>query len=210
MSKGRLITFEGPEGAGKSTQLDILVSRLEKKGHKVVRTREPGGGGALSLRLRDLLLSPDTGKISIEAELFLILAARSEHMQNLILPGLRSGALVLCDRFIDSTVAYQGYGRGVALEMIKSLNRYVICGRYPDLTLIFDIPPDVGLERAGKNSDLDRIEQEKLEFHERVREGFQCLSTDSSRYHVVDSMLSVEEISEDIWARVKRMIPDED
>lgn len=207
--RGQLITLEGPEGAGKSTQLKLLAAKLESQGYQVICTREPGGGGSLSEKLRELLLSPDTGKISIGAELFLILAARSEHMENVILPGLRKGAFVLCDRFIDSTLAYQGYGRGIALEMIKTLNRFAIRGRFPDLTVIFDISPEEGLVRAGKDSTLDRIEGEELSFHHKVRDGFLALSEESSRYYVVDSNQSVDAVFAEIWDRFKRLIPDE-
>lgn len=207
--RGQLITLEGPEGAGKSTQLKLLAAKLQAGGYEVVCTREPGGGGPLSEKLRELLLSPETGNISIEAELFLILAARSEHMQNVILPGLRKGALVLCDRFIDSTLAYQGYGRGIAVEMIKTLNRFAIQGRYPDLTVIFNIPPEEGLVRAGKNSALDRIEGEEIAFHQRLAKGFLDIAEGGSRYFVVDASRSIEHISQDIWDRLKRLLPDE-
>lgn len=207
--RGQLITLEGPEGAGKSTQLKLLATKLQEGGYEVICTREPGGGGPLSEKLRELLLSPETGKISIEAELFLILAARSEHMQNVILPGLRKGALVLCDRFIDSTLAYQGYGRGIAIEMIKTLNRFAIQGRYPDLTIVFNIPPEEGLVRAGKNSVLDRIEGEEIAFHERLAKGFLDIAEESSRYYVIDASKSVEQVFKEIWDRLKLLLPDE-
>tara|TARA_B100000674_G_scaffold499312_1_gene543860 strand:+ start:2376 stop:2999 length:624 start_codon:yes stop_codon:yes gene_type:complete len=206
MTLGTLITFEGPEGAGKSTQIGLLEERLKKDGVEVVRTFEPGGGSPLSTKLRKILLSEKYDQICCETELFLMLAARAEHVQKLILPALAKGCVVLCDRFIDSTTAYQGYGRGLPVKTIQLMNQFAIMGRYPDLTVIIDIDSAQGLERAGRKAGLDRIESAGGEFHKLVREGFRTLATEEDRYFLVDGDRSLPAIHDDIYARVIRII----
>tara|TARA_Y100000589_G_scaffold176046_1_gene167027 strand:- start:1337 stop:1960 length:624 start_codon:yes stop_codon:yes gene_type:complete len=206
MTLGSLITFEGPEGAGKSTQIGLLQDRLNEAGLNVVRTFEPGGGSPLSAELRKILLSEKFDQICCETELFLMLAARAEHVQKVILPALAEGSVVLCDRFIDSTTAYQGYGRGLPVKTIQLMNQFAIMGRYPDLTIIIDIDPVEGLERAARKAGLDRIESAGEEFHRLVREGFKTLSTEEDRYFLVDGSRSLSAIHEEIYARVIRII----
>ena len=206
MTFGNLITFEGPEGADKSTQIALLEDRLKKDGVDVVRTFEPGGGSRLSADLRKILLSENYEQICCETELFLMLASRAEHVQKLILPALAKGSVVLCDRFIDSTTAYQGYGRGLPVKTIQLMNQFAIMGRYPDLTVIIDIDSAKGLERAARKAGLDRIESAGQEFHSQVREGFKSLSTEDDRYFLVDGNRSLSTIHEDIYSRVIRIL----
>ncbi len=195
-SFGKLISFEGPEGSGKTTQLKRLKAFLEERGYVVEATREPGGGSTLSCEIRRIILSNDHPGICEETELFLLLAARVEHVRKLILPKLQAGVVVLCDRFIESSIAYQGYGRGLPVKTIEMMNRFAIKGRYPDLTLIFDIDPALGLERAGMGSGPDRIESETLEFHERVRKGFLELAQEGGRFYRIDAHKTVDEVEE--------------
>ncbi|MCJ8345763.1 dTMP kinase [bacterium] len=206
MTKGRLITFEGPEGAGKSTQVKALKEYLVSQGHQVVCTYEPGGGSALCTKIRSLLLSTDLGDFSDETELFLMLAARAEHVQSLVLPALARGEIVICDRFIDSSVAYQGYGRGIDIKTISQMNSFAIKGRYPDLTIVMDIDPQVGLKRAAKNGALDRIEGAALSFHENVRAGFLALAQEGERYFVLDASLDIASIQNEIQERVLKLL----
>ena len=206
MTYGTLITFEGPEGAGKSTQIGLLEERLKFDDIEVIRTFEPGGGSPLSAELRKILLSENYDQICCEAELFLMLASRAEHVQKLILPALAKGCVVLCDRFIDSTTAYQGYGRGLPVKTIQLMNQFAIMGRYPDLTVIIDIDSAEGLERAALKAGLDRIESAGQEFHIQVREGFKTLSTEDDRYFTVDGSRSLSAIHEDIYSRVIRIL----
>ncbi|MCR4379306.1 MAG: dTMP kinase [Rhodospirillales bacterium] len=172
MARGRFITLEGGEGAGKSTQIALLKTALEAKGIAVIVTREPGGsqGGE---EIRSLLVNGETHRWEPLTEALLNYAARYEHLQKLILPALENGTWVLCDRFADSTMAYQGYGHGMDREIIRRLHRLVVDTVTPDLTLIFDMPVEQGLKRAGlRGAGEDRYERMGREFHERLRQGF--------------------------------------
>lgn len=206
MSTGRLITFEGPEGAGKSTQVKALKKYLSDEGHTVICTFEPGGGTKLCTKIRELLLSTESGDFSDETELFLMLAARAEHVESLVLPALARGEIVICDRFIDSSVAYQGYGRGIDIKVIDQMNSFAIKGRYPDLTIVMDIDPEIGLKRAAKTGALDRIEGAALSFHENVRAGFLSIANEGERYFVVDASQSVDSIKSEIKDRVLKLL----
>lgn len=166
--KSLFITFEGIDGSGKSTQLKLLTDYLSKNGIDFISTRDPGGT-ALGNKLRDILLNYK-GEIVSNCELFLYLADRAQHVEEKIIPALNSGALVLCDRFIDSTIAYQGFARGLNIEEINKLNDFVTQGLTPDLTLLYDITVETSLKRVGK--EKDRLESEKDNFHEKVRNGY--------------------------------------
>ena len=209
MSRGILVTFEGPEGAGKSTQVKRLHSALHDRGIKVVSTFEPGGGSDLSKKIREILLSSDYEGLCDETELFLMLAARAEHVQKFIVPHLRDGFVVICDRFIDSTVAYQGYGRGLPIKTINIMNQFAISGRYPDLTVIFDVEPELGLKRAKSSSGLDRIESETLDFHRQVRDGFLAVGSENENMFMVNGADPIESIHQDILNRVLKLLPNE-
>jgi dTMP kinase len=171
---GVFITLEGVEGAGKTTQARMLAEALRARGHEVVATREPGGT-AIGTRIREVLLAPEHGAMDAVTELLLYAAARRQHVAELIQPALRRGAIVLCDRFSDSTRAYQGEGRGLPMETIEALDAIATRGLAPDLTLLLDVSPEVGLARNHSACKHDRIEAESLAFHTRVREGFLAL-----------------------------------
>lgn len=193
------ITFEGPEGAGKSTQLARLAGRLRDAGRNVVMTREPGGG-TLGPAIRALLLEGE--EVPPRSELFLFLADRAAHVQNVVRPAIARGDLVLCDRHADSTVVYQGHGRGMDVEQLRNLNALATEGLVPDLTLLFDLPAEQGLARLN---DRDRLDREPLEFHQRVRQGFlDEAAREPERWVVFDARQDVETLDSLVWAEVQR------
>ncbi|MFS8842280.1 dTMP kinase [Synechococcus sp. W55.2] len=196
------ITLEGGEGVGKTTQQALLVERLRQEGYACLCTREPGGT-ALGKTLRELLLHGDP--FSPLAELLLYAADRAEHVSKVIAPALAAGQVVVCDRFTDSTLAYQGYGRGLDLEKIRQLNHLATGGLQPHLTLWLDLPPEVGLARAKAR---DRLEQERLEFHRRVYQGFQALAAaEPQRIVRVDAQGSPAEVAARLWSVVEPRLP---
>jgi len=185
--KSLFITLEGPEGAGKTTQTAMLKLYFQKRGFKVLQTREPGGP-PLSEELRRLVLEPGL-KISAEAEALIYAAARAQHVRELILPAINKGVIVLCDRFIDSSLAYQGFGRGLDLDRLWEINLWAAGGTFPDLTFLLDLPVEEGLKRAGARGKRDRFEQEDLDFHRRVRQGFLDLAlNDPGRIKVINAV----------------------
>ncbi len=185
--KGLFITFEGPEGAGKSTQARLLTEWLREKGREVVLTREPGGT-RLGQAIRRLLLHQD--HMCAEAEYLLYSADRAEHMQTLIRPALKQGQVVLCDRWLDSSLAYQGYGRGLDLGWLRAVAQGATQGIEPHKTFLFDLPPEVGLERFEGH---DRLEREPIEFHRRVRRGYLELArAEPQRFVVLDATQPLE------------------
>jgi dTMP kinase len=200
---GKLITLEGPEGAGKTTQSDALLQWLVKAGYDLVVTREPGGTD-LGRRIRHMLL--DAGSdITDKAEILLYAADRAQHVEKVIIPALRRGRIVLCDRYIDSTTAYQGYARGLGTEFVEQVNRIATGGLVPDLTLIYDIPPDKGMAR--KKSSLDRLEQEDLEFHRLVREGYLMIARkEPSRVKVINALNDIETVTRESIEAVKTLL----
>jgi dTMP kinase len=228
-SRGVFVTFEGGEGAGKSTQVAYLRERLEDQGRRVVQLREPGGT-KFGEALRELLLSSTT--LATRTEMLLFLAARSELVDKVVGPALRNGLDVICDRFIDSTLAYQGYGRGLDLELIRILNDAVIEGCVPDLTVLLDVDPDVGLTRVSDGAGGDSFEghwqagltlQEQSEaaaeragkrvggrdraFHRKVRRGYLTLArSDPGRWLVLDATRAQEEIADAVWQRVFQLV----
>ncbi len=206
--KGRFITFEGIEGSGKSTQIVLLANYLKAHQRPVTLTREPGGT-AIGDQVRKILLDPGNTALVPSAELLLYAAARAQHLEELIRPELLSGKIVLCDRFSDATLAYQGYGRGLDRDMIAELDRIVTRGMRPDLTILLDIEAAAGLARArGRNSSrgLDaeaRFENEDLVFHERVRQGYRELAErEPERFRIVDASATPDEIQN----RVRRIV----
>ncbi len=197
IQRGIFITFEGIEGSGKSTQIRKLREFLQGSGHAVISTREPGGT-PLADRIRELLLSHHSEKVAEKSEIFLYLASRSQHIASVVKPALYQGITVLCDRFFDATVAYQGYGRGLDIDFLHKLNRYATEGISPDLTILLDIPAETGIKRISENPErtLDRLESESLAFHERVRRGYlQIASSESERFMILDGTSSEETIS---------------
>ncbi|CCY62757.1 thymidylate kinase [Clostridium sp. CAG:967] len=195
MSKGLFVTFEGADGCGKTTQMKLLKEYLLCKGIDVVLTREPGGRG-LGEKVREILLNYD-GAVSDRCESFLFLADRAQNIDIIVNPAVESGKIVLCDRHIDSTVAYQGYGRGLDLERIKMLNSIATNNRKPDLTFVFDIDVETSMQRVGK--EKDRLESEGKEFHNRVRNGYlEIAKQEPERIKVIDASMSIEEIHEEV------------
>lgn len=198
MPKGLFITLEGPEGAGKSTNREFLAEQFRGKGLEVVLTREPGGT-PLAERVRELLLAPSEELMDSTAELLLVFAARAQHVSGVISPAIQRGAVVLCDRFTDSTYAYQGYGRGFSKERIRFLEEYVLGSLSPDATYLFDLPVSIGMRRASARGRLDRFEQESLDFFERIRAGFLERAKESpSRYITLDASKPLSEVQSDI------------
>jgi len=189
---GRLIAFEGVEGAGKSTQLELLRRQLEGRGREVVVTREPGGT-PVGERVRALLLDPEV-EIHPRAEALLFAAARAELVERVIRPALERGAVVLCDRYLDSSLAYQGGARGLGRGPVEEVNRLATGGLLPDLVVLLDLDPADGLRR--RQGDRDRIEAQDLDFHRRVREAFRALAAaDPKRFAVVDAAAPVPEVA---------------
>ncbi|MBX9763216.1 MAG: dTMP kinase [Pseudomonadaceae bacterium] len=188
---GLFITLEGPEGAGKSTNRDYLATRLREQGIDVLLTREPGGT-PLAERVRELLLAPSEEPMAADTELLLVFAARAQHLAQVIRPALARGAVVLCDRFTDATYAYQGGGRGLSEARIEVLENFVQDTLRPDLTLVFDLPVEVGLARAAARGRLDRFEQEGQSFFEAVRQTYlRRAALQPQRYYILDAAQSL-------------------
>ena len=204
MTRGRFITFEGGEGAGKSTQVQRLAARLKASGHEVVTTREPGGSpGAESIR--DIVLRGDADRWSPVTETLLMYAARRDHIERVIRPALERGAWVICDRFADSTRAYQGAAGGVDPGFITALETYILEATRPDLTLVFDLPAETGLERAHARAGAEmRFESKGIAFHERLRAGFQAIAAaEPDRCAVIDATASMDGVEAAVWATVE-------
>ncbi|MBD9675076.1 dTMP kinase [Pseudomonas sp. PDM18] len=195
---GLFITLEGPEGAGKSTNREYLAERLRERCIEVQLTREPGGT-PLAERIRELLLDPSDEKMAVDTELLLVFAARAQHIAQVIRPALERGAVVLCDRFTDATYAYQGGGRGLPVERIAQLESFVQGGLRPDLTLVFDLPVEIGLSRAAARGRLDRFEQEGRTFFDAVRNTYLARArAEPARYHILDAAQSLAEVQRDL------------
>jgi dTMP kinase len=211
--KGKLITFEGIEGCGKTTQMDLICSELDSRGKTLVRTREPGGT-RIGEEIRRILLNPQNSDLADMAELFLYFADRAQHVAERIRPALEQGALVLCDRFMDATLAYQGYGRGLDRSHIFDMNRIATGGVKPDLTLLIDLPVEIGLERAmvrnreeGIAHSEGRFEEEEAAFHNRVRKGYlQIAEEEPDRFKMVDGRRSPEETCKQILSLIDPLL----
>nr|WP_227677435.1 dTMP kinase [Psychrobacter ciconiae] len=200
----RFISFEGTEGVGKTTAIKALATKFDELGIDYIQTREPGGS-PFAEKLRALLLDPAT-QINDDTELLLMFAARSDHLQSVILPALSQNKWVICDRFVDSTTAYQGFGRGFGderyLAKINQLTESFV-PKLPDLTLWLDLPVDLGMSRAGKRSAADRFEQQQLEFFSRVYDGFAYLANREARFCRIDAQGNADEVALKIWQAVQ-------
>ena len=197
------ITFEGADGCGKTTQLELLYNYLKAKGIDVLKTREPGARG-LGEKIREILLNYD-GEVSDRCESFLFLADRAQHIDKIVIPAVNTGTIVLCDRHIDSTVAYQGYGRGLDIERIKMLNAIATDGMRPDLTLVFDIDVNTSMQRVGQ--EKDRMESAGFDFFDRVRMGYlEIAKQEPDRIKVIDATRSIEEIQKEVIKIVSEVI----
>lgn len=208
--RGKFITFEGPEGSGKSTQARLLVQDLKNDGREVVVTREPGGT-AIGDAIRAILLNPELREMDSVTELLLLAASRAQNVRQRVQPALERGCIVVCDRFTDSTLAYQGYGRRFDLKLLRSLNSIATGGVFPDLTVLLDLPVELGLERAkalkkaeARGQKGDRFEQEEMDFHRRLRDGFLKLAAaEPKRFRVIPVQDEMEATHQLVTAAVR-------
>ncbi|MDD4956439.1 MAG: dTMP kinase [Candidatus Omnitrophica bacterium] len=206
MKKGVFITFEGPEGSGKSTHSCRLAEELVSDGYDVVHTAEPGSTG-LGGKIREILLMKDEVALSPESELFLFEADRAQHVIEVIGPAIKAGRIVLCDRFNTATMAYQGYGLGMSRDLISTIDLAATGGMIPDLTVILDIEVATGLRRASNTRSADRVEKRSLEFHEKVRTGYlEIASRNRERIKVVDASGDIEDIYRKVREEVYAVI----
>jgi dTMP kinase len=198
------IVFEGPEGAGKSTQIKHLVSALQEQGLELVQTREPGGTPAADA-IRKVILDPEL-TINPLTEFLLYSASRAQHVEEIIQPALEQNKVVVCDRFFGASVAYQGYGRGLELEFIYNLTKKVTGGLKPDLVLLLDIDPKIGLERIAQRGQKDRLELADISFHQKVREGFLAQAKETKSWVIINAQQEEAKVKEEIWQAVQAQL----
>lgn len=208
MKRGLFITFEGVEGAGKSIQVEILSSHLREQGYPVVVTREPGGT-RIGEQIRAITHNPENVDMEATTEAYLMAAARAQHVAQIIEPAIRAGNIVLCDRYVDSSIAYQGLGRNLGAETIARLNDLAVNGAVPDLTFLLNVTPNLGLRRRSKSLKVpDRLDLQQKEFYERVYQGYLDLAKkEPNRYVVIDASRSIVEVAQEIWKEVEPRLP---
>lgn len=215
MLRGLFVTFEGPDGSGKSTQLQYLAKYLQQQNYDIVTTREPGGT-SISDQIRKVILDPAHQEMVAQTEILLYAASRAQHVQEKIKPALERGQLVLCDRFVDASIAYQGFGLGYGEEVIRQINHFATGELIPDRTYMIDLAPEEGRRRMEArrstefNQGLDRIEQKDLEYHARVREGFQLLAREHSRIMLIQGDQPIEAIHQIILEDFKNLLQRKD
>lgn len=199
----RFISFEGGEGSGKTTLIEKLSKELNLLGYKLIRTREPGGS-KIAEEIRNVILSVDNVEMDYRTEALLYAASRRQHLTEIVIPALNEGKIVLCDRYLDSSLAYQGYARGLGIEEVYQINKYATDGILPEITFYIDVDPSIGLSRIKKNNrEVDRLDLEELSFHKRVREGYlEVAKIFKDRIKVIDGNRTPEEIYEDILKSV--------
>ncbi|MFH0989214.1 MAG: dTMP kinase [bacterium] len=206
MKKGLFITFEGIDCSGKSTQVELLVEHLRQAGREVIVPRDPGGT-EIGEKIRSILLDKKNLGMSRETELFLFGASRSQLVQDVILPSLQEGNIVVCDRFYDSTTAYQGWGRGLSIEAIRQMNQVAARGLIPDITFFIDIPIDeIGRRMKKQQTTADRMESNGTSFYENVRAGYFALAAEDKRVIVIDGTQTIERIQHQIWSGAEEML----
>ncbi|WP_163102928.1 dTMP kinase [Peribacillus alkalitolerans] len=208
MDKGMFITIEGPEGAGKSTVIPLLGERLQQQGCKILITREPGGI-SISEQIRHVILNKENTSMDGRTEALLYAAARRQHLVEKVVPALQEGYIVLCDRFIDSSLAYQGYARGLGIDEVFKINEFAIEGRMPHLTLYFDIEPEEGLKRISSNEEREqnRLDLEALSFHHKVREGYMKVKQMfNERFYTIDASQPIDAVVEEAEKKVLESI----
>lgn len=204
--KGIFISMEGPDGSGKSTQIDLLTKYLESRGYEIVVTREPGGN-AISEAIREIILNKEYTDMSYMTEALLYASARAQLVSEVIKPALDAGKAVISDRFVDSSAVYQGMARGLGVDNVYKINEFALQGIMPDVTIHLDLPASVGIARKKNQAELDRMELETLDFHERVAEGYRKLAALApERIYTVDALLPVEEIHHMIVTQVGRVM----
>ena len=205
---GLFITIEGPEGSGKTTVAKKVVEQLETEGYKVLYTREPGGVG-IAEKIRDIILDVNNTNLDPRSEALLYAASRRQHLVQRVLPALAEGKVVVCERFIDSSLAYQGYGRQIGFDEVLSINKFAIGDTFPDITIYLDVNEEVGLSRIKNRKFKDRLDVESIEFHHHVNEGYaKVVETFKDRIRVVDASKPLEEVVKTSYAIVKGMLND--
>ncbi len=203
---GLFITMEGTDGAGKTTQINMLRDYFINKGYKVVCTREPGGT-PISEKIREIILDKNNGEMCDITEALLYAAARAQHVRDVILPALNEGGVVISDRFLDSNLVYQGFARSMGERLIKNINRYAVGDLEPDITFFLKLKPEDGIARKEKQAELDRMEAESFNFHQRVYDGYVHLSRkNKSRIKTIDALMSVEDIHNAIVEGVEKLL----
>ncbi|AKP75074.1 Thymidylate kinase [Priestia megaterium Q3] len=205
---GTFITFEGPEGAGKTTIIHMVQQKLIQDGYNIVLTREPGGI-RIAEQIREIILNPSNTEMDARTEALLYAAARRQHLVEKVIPELNKGNIVLCDRFIDSSLAYQGNARGIGVENIFAINQFAIEQTMPQATLYFDIEPEVGLERInkGRKDEINRLDLESLDFHYKVRDGYlSLLSQFPERIRRIDANQSIEKVCEEVYKQIQLIL----
>lgn len=209
MKQSLFITAEGTDGSGKTTQIGIMTDYLKQKGHNVLLTREPGGT-KISEKVRAILLDPNNAEMDIMAEVLLYAAARAQLVHEVIKPSLKKGITVICDRFADSSYAYQGFGRGVPLGTLEYINNAALNGLNPDITFFFDLNPEIALRRRLDTSDADRIEREKIEFHMKVYRGYKELAAlHPGRIKAINSSMGIDEVAGQVRAYIDQILTTE-
>lgn len=202
------VTFEGPEGAGKTSVLKIIHKRLLENNLNVLMTREPGGI-EIAEKIRGVILDPTHTNMNERTEALLFAAARAQHFYEKVVPALEAGQHVLCDRFIDSSLAYQGYARGLGVDEVISINQFAIGQRLPDLTILFDLAPEIGLARiqANRSEEINRLDEEGIAFHQRVREGYmEAVKRYPNRIRIINAAQPIEQVVEDVWAIISEVL----
>ncbi len=207
MKKGLFITFEGPDGSGKTTVSTAVVERLQKEGYQVKYTREPGGS-KIAEEIRSVILDPKNTEMDARCEALLYAAARRQHLVEKVLPALEEGITVISDRFVDSSLAYQGYGRGIGMDEVYSINMFAIEGRLPDKTIYLDIDAKTGLDRINANrTSLDRLDQESEDFHNLVHKGYEeVVNIYKDRMVIIDASKDVESVIEESYQVLKGLL----
>lgn len=208
MNQGKFIVFEGGEGTGKTTQIKMLEEKLRKLKFNVLLTREPGGTNCpIAEKIRQLLKDPENKDMHPKTELFLFLASRAQHVEQIIKRGLQQNKIIICDRFFGSTFAYQHFGRGLfELTDIKNINNFATGGLIPDLTILLDINPQIGIARINDRKNEDRLDSEEMNFHNKVRDGYLKLARSEPNWTVINAEQSIEDIKRQLWDKVQRII----
>ena len=202
---GKFITFEGPEGSGKTSVIKAVKEYLEQEGYNIITTREPGGS-KIAEAIRDIILDKNNTEMNPSAEALLFAASRSQHLHEKVIPALEEGKIILCDRFLDSSLAYQGHARGLGIDEVYAINKFGIGNHLPDLTVFIDVPPSIGLKRVFETQGrkVDRLDLETIEFHDQVYEGYKKLTTKfEDRFVVIDGVNPVETVIEDTIQVIK-------
>ncbi|MGN1054328.1 MAG: dTMP kinase [Erysipelotrichaceae bacterium] len=208
MKKGYFITFEGPDGSGKTTVCNAVYQRLKDMGYDVVHTREPGGI-EIAEKIRDIILDPQNVMMDAKTEALLYAASRRQHLVEKVIPSIEDGKVVICERFVDSSLAYQGYGRELGFDEVLSINKFAIGDYFPDMTVYLDVDEKIGLERIKDRAFKDRLDQESIDFHHRVNEGYQkVIDVFKDRVSIVDASKPLDSVIEDALSRVKELIDD--